>query len=846
MISSRFLYALAIAFILISISLIPGSFNDHLNDLSGDLQLKIRGDRQLSDELVIIYLGAEDVNVLGGWPISRDYYGYATLLLDSLGAKAIGIDILFDKSDPYYEEYDRTFVSTVAAAQKVCLPMIFSELTRADDRDVCALSGTEAQYPFDALRKAAVHLGFSNLGVRGNIRRAPLIALHQDTLVYSFGLALALAYLDHAGPLIWDDHHLTLGDSPANAVKIALDDACRLPLNHFGGIDDVRAVSFVDLLLNHETMRDSIDFRDKLAMIIVTAPGIAKLKTTPLATAFPASLLQATIAENIIKDNYLRYVTRYVLLILIFFMSVLGWLIWRTQKSRVLLTGVIGSIVLYLLISTAFFRTLNCVIPLVYPLLGFFMTLGMLSLLRAREKSDQHKLMYEQIALKENQLNETRAKLSEIERQLKDEASATQEMEQIAEERRKAILKMEKDLQDLKTYVVDEVQPSNRNFAEIIHSKNSAMAQALDLVTKAATDDIPVFILGETGTGKEMIARAIHQESRRKSAPFIAVNCGALTETLLDSELFGHEKGSFTGAQSRRRGRFELADGGTIFLDEITETTPAFQARLLRVLQEGAFERVGGEKTISVDVRVLAASNKDVKSEMESNHFRADLFYRLNAFPIHIPPLRERMEDIPLLAIHFLKKYQPGSIPALTGRTMDILQQYQWPGNVRELENVIRRASVLAKSEGRDIIKESDIPEEMKTVFNKESYVPLEKQILDTLRNFKFSHSSISQTARALGDRDRGTITEYFRGICFEAFVQSGFDVDAAAAEIAGVTDSRIIGKVRSKIDDYLSNLKSFVSENADNGDQLPPYKGLPKKYHQYLDQIFKHLKEQG
>jgi transcriptional regulator with GAF, ATPase, and Fis domain len=846
MISSRILHVLGIAIILIAISLIPGSFNDHLSDLSGDLQLKIRGDRQLSDELVIIYLGAEDVNVLGGWPISRDYYGYATLLLDSLGAKAIGIDILFDKSDPYYEEYDRTFVSTVSAAKNVCLPMIFSELTRGDDKEVCALVGTEAQYPFDALREAAVHLGFSNLGVKGNIRRAPLVAAHHDTIVYSFGLALALAYLDYSGPLKWTGERLILTDYSDNETKIQLDDACRLRLNHFGGINDVQAVSFVDLLLNHQTMQDSIDFRDKLAMIIVTAPGIAKLKTTPLANAFPASLLQATIAENIIKGNYLGDVPRYVLPLLILLMSLLGWLIWRAQKSTVMLTGIVGIVLLYLFVSIVIFRTIYYIIPLIYPFVGFSLTLALLSMLRAREKSDQHKLLNEQIASKENQLNDTRVKLSEIEKQLKDETSATQEMKHIAEERRKAILKMEKELQDLKTYVVDEVQPSKRNFSEIIHSKNSAMAQALDLVTKAATDDIPVFILGETGTGKEMIARAIHQKSRRKNAPFIAVNCGALTETLLDSELFGHEKGSFTGAQSRRRGRFELADGGTIFLDEITETTPAFQARLLRVLQEGAFERVGGEKTISVNVRVLAATNRDVKSEMEENHFRADLFYRLNAFPIYIPPLRERREDIPLLAIHFLKKYQPESVPALSGRTMEILQQYQWPGNVRELENVIRRASVLAKSEGRDIIKESDIPEEMKAVFNKESYVPLEKQILDTLRTFKFSHSSISQTARTLGDRDRGTITEYFRGICFESFVKSGYDLDAAAREIAGVSDSKIISKVRCKIDDYLTNLTSFVSENVDDGDQLPPYKGLPKKYHKCLDQIFDHLKEQA
>ncbi len=238
-------------------------------------------------------------------------------------------------------------------------------------------------------------------------------------------------------------------------------------------------------------------------------------------------------------------------------------------------------------------------------------------------------------------------------------------------------------------------------FEEIVGSAAS-LRQVLAQVAKVAPTDSTVLILGETGTGKELIARAIHKRSRRASRAFIRVNCPAIPAPLIASELFGHEKGAFTGAFQRRLGRFEAADGGTIFLDEIGELPPETQIALLRVLQEREIERLGSTHPITVDVRVVAATNRDLEAAVERGGFRQDLFYRLNVFPIRIPPLRERLDDIPVLAQYLIERYakQAGkSIRTISKQTLELLQAYDWPGNVRELQNVIERAVILCEGE---------------------------------------------------------------------------------------------------------------------------------------------------
>jgi formate hydrogenlyase transcriptional activator len=239
------------------------------------------------------------------------------------------------------------------------------------------------------------------------------------------------------------------------------------------------------------------------------------------------------------------------------------------------------------------------------------------------------------------------------------------------------------------------------NFDQIV-GNSPALTDVLELVKKVASWDSTVLLLGETGTGKELVAQAIHRHSNRSHRPLIKVNCAALPSELVASELFGHEKGAFTGALQQRIGRFEAANGGTIFLDEIAELSPEIQVALLRVLQEREFERVGGNRTIKTDVRVIAATNKDLLHEVSVGRFRMDLFYRLNVFPIRVPALRERLEDIPLLVDYFagrLAGCMGKKITHVETRSLSAMQQYSWPGNVRELQNIIERSVILADSE---------------------------------------------------------------------------------------------------------------------------------------------------
>ncbi len=246
--------------------------------------------------------------------------------------------------------------------------------------------------------------------------------------------------------------------------------------------------------------------------------------------------------------------------------------------------------------------------------------------------------------------------------------------------------------------------------SEII-GQSGAIRHVLDMVTQVSPSSATVLISGESGTGKELIAEAIHRQSPRAQGPFIKVSCAAIPETLLEAELFGYEKGAFTGALTRKEGRFELASGGTLFLDEIGEVSPPVQVKLLRVLQEGEFERLGGTQTIRADVRIVAASNRNLQAAVKERVFREDLFYRLNVIIITIPPLRSRREDIPILANHFARLYAAKNHKAVSGFTdvaLTVLSNHAWPGNVRELENVVERAVVLAKGSQLGV---DDLPE---------------------------------------------------------------------------------------------------------------------------------------
>jgi len=302
------------------------------------------------------------------------------------------------------------------------------------------------------------------------------------------------------------------------------------------------------------------------------------------------------------------------------------------------------------------------------------------------------------------------------------------------------------------------------NFGNLI-GKSKVMQNVFETIKKISPSSATVLIEGESGTGKELVAKSIHFNSPRRDKPFIAVNCSALSENLLESELFGHEKGAFTGAVSMKKGRFELADGGSLFLDEISELSQELQVKLLRVLQERSFERVGGVKPITVDIRIIAATNRQLKEEVKQGRFREDLFYRLNVINVVIPPLRQRLEDIRLLVDHFIKKYaaERKTGPGIASVDTDVerlLYDYTWPGNVRELENAIERAMVLCTG---DKIRVSDLPKEFKdNVSGTVSFdgIPASAKLYETLdlvervmieRAMKITNNVQSHAAELLG-----------------------------------------------------------------------------------------------
>jgi transcriptional regulator with PAS, ATPase and Fis domain/CHASE2 domain-containing sensor protein len=781
-------------------------------------------------------------------------------MLDKLrewGAHVIVLDVLFDAPSMFTYEYDQLL--TEMASRCSSMVMISYGRTVYDDRIPAAVperfiypnivvpDDTEILdivLPYDALLDAATGLGHSNIHDNSGAS-VPVFIYSEDGAVPAVAIESVRQFYGVSRERTeLKNHRLSMYRNDGEKLKIRLDTEDNMRINYVGDIRSFQFIRFPLLLKEYQQgTLESLRLEGKIVLVGIIAEGRSGFVSSPFTSNLPSLAHHATIIDNILEQRFLRYPSFVTVLIITISMAIMGFYIVRFLPGvKGLLTSV-AVLVLYIALSIHIFTSLQYVIPILAPVMGLLTGALLMFVLHMQMMKTQLDTLEKERTRILQHVDEKEELLRKIQEEL--DAARRAHNTRAEKELEEQIHLYEAEIRGLHVQMDDTEadesaqERTGEEFEGIqYYSNRGPMREVITLVQKVAPTDTPVLLLGESGTGKELAARAIHTRSRRKGKQFIAVNCGALPETLLESELFGHEKGAFTGAIAAKPGRFELADGGTIFLDEIAETSEAFQVKLLRVLQDGTFERVGGTVTLRVNIRIIAATNKNVTDLISEKKFRKDLYYRLNIFMITLPPLRERQSDIPLLISEFLKTQSPDL--KLSRLSMQALRTYRWPGNVRELQGVIHRASLLALSENRAIIRLNDLPPDI--VRMQTDSIDLVDRILEEIRHRRFSRSAVSQTAKELGDLNRGTVAEYLRGYSLQTFVNEGYDFGRATRTIAGVDDPEVLKKAEKKLMEYLSNITRSISRSTPL-EELEPmlkgkYKNLPQRYHQALESI--------
>ena len=826
------------------------------------LKYRLRGDRAADTNIVIVYVDDDAFRSLGR-PVRRNFYALMVKALADLRVKAIGIDVVFEENNPEYPEYDALFAGVVKSSGNVVLST-YLDSTEAETSNGTPLSPIQPfAFPnvhMPGFRGAGLHPPMSELatgaGGIGHLNlsedtRIPLFVACDSGIVPAFSVeVLRVFHGARRASLVYDGESLSIL-TEGKATKVASTRDGEVELNFPGKLSVFPAYPFLEVLRSYDALKSErpasvpvTSFRNKIVLITVIPEGRSVSLPTPIDPRFPPVGLQAVSLDNALSSGFASSPSSLLLLVicaLVGLGSAGAVLFLRSPINRVVAFGLPAA---FAVASYLLFASHAYILPVTPAVIvGWGSTIAALFYV--------HRLVREQVgslqAEKESitaQLRDREAKVALLERELLDfettrTADRTAELLEDIRKYKAEIHSLASKADDLEAFTpdVEEIQSAAGEFDGLVYDTAGKMKPVIEFVGKIAASDAPVLILGESGTGKELVARAIHKRSTRAQGPFIAVNCGALSENLLESELFGHEKGAFTGAVKDKLGRFELADGGTIFLDEIGEVNEAFQLKLLRVLQEGELERVGGTRTIKVNVRVLAATNRDLKNEVNTKRFREDLYYRLNVLSVSLPPLRDRQEDIALLIHHFLSR--EGKEMRVSKNVMEALQNYAWRGNIRELESVITRAVLLAKAEQRTMINLKDLSEEVASAVK--GGIAIEDQILESVREKGFSRNSVSETAEELGGLNRGTVAEHLRGQCFKVFVEQGFDMEKAIQHISLSADRAINDRVRKRLMEYLSNISEAIDSTqpweVTRTLLKPKTKNLPQRFHPYLEQ---------
>ncbi|MDI6766851.1 MAG: sigma 54-interacting transcriptional regulator [Bacteroidota bacterium] len=861
----QFILGICVTIIIIFSSLLFPAVFENIDRSILSIEYQLRGTKSVDTSIVILYLDNDDIASLGGLPLKRSYYALLIDALRDLDVGVIGFDIALTESKREFQEYDNLLAAVVEKANNVVISGYFRELSEYQSRDTISvipdrflykkpqginvMQGHQPELPFENMLKNVNAIGHTHL--IGDTR-IPLFIQNGQTLFPAF--AIEIFRVNDRSPK--SDVIISSGDVKINVREathhIPVNNNMVASINFVGGITDLKMISVVNFLKMYDRIKtntvyaDLLDqFRGKIVLVGIIAEGRSKFIETPFNDEFPVIGVHAFFLHNLLHNNFLRYSPEPINLIIILLCGIICTFLMGIKREVYGWIGLIMLVIMLILISFVFFSNYSYVLPVAAPISTIFLvTVSMLIY--------KHKLIRGHIDFLAREKEKTTSLLQSKEMQLVKLEKEFQSLQRSDAEKRRTqlqeeITKYKTEVSQLKE-LAEDLQPASissefvkkpcKEFCGIVYGNNGPMEGIVSFIKKIADNNAAVLIYGESGTGKELVARALHENSRRKQKPFIAVNCGALAEGLLESELFGHERGAFTGAVKEKAGRFEMADGGTIFLDEIGETSENFQVKLLRVLQDGTLERVGGTQTKKVDVRVIAATNKNLQQAVDEKRFREDLYYRLKVLEVDLPPLRERIEDIPILAEHFMN--QEDKVIKCSKSVIEILKQYAWKGNIRELQSVIKRAALLAKAEERSIVRMKDVSVEITQ--GEKTLVDLEKKIISLLREKKFSRNSISETADDLGGLNRGTVAEYFRGYCFKTFYECQWNFSKAVMIISQIEDPIINKKVEKKLREYLRNgielvdLQKTIEQVTITSKSK--YKNLPQKYHYYLTEI--------
>lgn len=793
-----------IAFALLFLS---GGFKGSFNNNFQNIFYKVKGEAQPDTGIIIVHITSADIENIGPWPVKRNYYALLINTLAQYEVKKIGLEVFLSSRFVTQSLYDNLLTNQIEQAGNVVLSSVAGSIIEQSDKYYT----DSLSYPSPKILNEDIATGHINFVGEKTI---PLTIAASDRVEKAFSYSL-------------------LGEENINehAIKV----------NFISSWKKFKSFTFTEFFRLVQNNDDQLyQLNNKIIIIGVSDIEAASMFSSAFDNEIPGAAFHAFALDNLIHSRWMRtdlenlssFVFLLMLIGMIFYMH--SSKRYGRNKIRPYIFFTAGFIVLSFLLFSFFYLQLDYasfVLPLAVLIVCDIIFLFIEKNLLYKGAVDEREILHKHLKRKEEELTELQ---SELNAARPESAAALKEK----------IKSLHENIEKLKAKEMDELPATGstagvNNFYGMIYRSRS-MNKIVDVIKKAAPEDAAVLILGESGTGKELAANAIHRLSKRSGNNFVAVNCGALPDSLLESELFGHVKGAFTGAGSDKKGRFEAADEGTIFLDEIGETSENFQVKLLRVLQSGSFEKVGSSKTEKVDVRLIAATNKNIEREVRNKNFREDLYYRLNVIVIELPPLRERREDIEAIANYFIQKDSPQL--KLSKGVLDVLNNYEWKGNVRELESVIKRASIFTKAAGGEIIQLSTLPE---NIVKGASY-NFEDLVIESLREKKFSHSSITETAKELGDVSRTLISENFRGYAFKVFADASFNKEEAVKIISAFVDKEVNDKVGSKLQTFLSNIYNSIERlalrdfNSVKENLSSKYKNLPQKFHIYLDEIIK------